>query len=275
VATRCQASRRRALQFHAVLERARASIEALPGPGLQVASVCKALEEACEQANLTIADLALSYCALVDARTVVGRVVTGSYTADIEQAVSQRNRLLVGRAEGWQRLRAEWIEVMQMPVQIRKSAVWGRARPQARSLFEATVLADSAWRQHIAKCQQQNAVKAKHVWKQLECDLSRSVTVAAAALASEDLARQHAMRRACQDVKRTAQSSANREAARMRHERWLWLRSPHRTMEEIIHSGCLIADMKRTGAMDNMETRKRKNTIVSMPRRVDMRVGVC
>lgn len=212
----------RAMQLHAVLQQARDLIMVLPGGDLQGCHVRAALEEACAGANLSTSELALSFCALVDAHSVVGRAVAGSYTTDLDQALTQRNRLLAARLQGWQRLRAEWIEVMQAPVQARKSRVWGRARPQARSLDEATSLADAAWREHLSKHHLQQEAKAKQSWQKLERSLSKSVAAVAAALASEDAAHKRETQHAHQQ-KRALQSRVMHESDKVRRRRWLWI----------------------------------------------------
>lgn len=153
-ATRCQVSQDRAALFYTVLVRARALATSCHHRLLGEAQRLRAsIDQACQEAGLRSEDLGLSFCALVDAHALAGRTVSGSYSVDLDQALAQRRRLLAAKSQGWQQLRKEWVDVMQVAAPARPRT-WGHARPRPKGEREAELFADAARSAHVGRAKE-------------------------------------------------------------------------------------------------------------------------
>eukprot|EP00929_Paragymnodinium_shiwhaense_P072022 TRINITY_DN36567_c0_g1_i1.p1 TRINITY_DN36567_c0_g1~~TRINITY_DN36567_c0_g1_i1.p1 ORF type:complete len:478 (+),score=71.48 TRINITY_DN36567_c0_g1_i1:224-1657(+) len=172
--TRCKAERVcTVLRRAGCLIRGALPVSTQPDAILRHGIVVGALAQACHEESLELSTLGLSYCARVTIhqQETGTLVVGGSFSDDLDMVLAQRARLVAARQEGCDRLRAEWVDVLQM-----KRRVFGRACSAGDSRAKAESRAAAIWSRHVEKI-------AKRSAKQMEkniCMLNRRIQRAAA-----------------------------------------------------------------------------------------------
>mmetsp|Transcript_43707 Transcript_43707/g.103189 ORF Transcript_43707/g.103189 Transcript_43707/m.103189 type:complete len:412 (-) Transcript_43707:190-1425(-) len=132
----------------------------------EVWDMMQALAEACRQGGCSVDDLRLTYCAVVPAHAVVGQSVSTGASTCLEDVLRQRNGLLLARSQGWNELRAAWVQMMVTPRQHREGA-WGRCRFQILTMQQAEAVADAARKRHMEQNSLSQAAQSDRVWRQL------------------------------------------------------------------------------------------------------------
>merc|ERR1719356_2437825 len=84
------------------------------GPLCSGVNFRSALAKACEGSRLTTSKLQLSYCARVWC-SCIRTTVEGRYTADLDEALMQRDQILSAGQEDWLTLRSRLICIRQPP----------------------------------------------------------------------------------------------------------------------------------------------------------------
>jgi len=98
-----------------------------------------ALDSVCSEREVSIDDLALSYRAKICVAALTGGLtsVDGLVTADLDNALEQRDLLLSGKKDGWHSFREAWIQILT------------KSRTKTRDRAERFV--DSVWAKHAPK----------------------------------------------------------------------------------------------------------------------------
>lgn len=163
-ATRCYPTQEDAVAARLALRKAQERLALSVGTGavaLSAEAVELALDAACAEAQISLQDLGLSFCARVDAHSLVGVSVTGSYGTRLDQILHQRHRLLEGKATGWLAFRGAWVEVMCSATACRS---WGDIRSRSKRKDAAERIAEKARvRQLTHKREMQGVAKVRQV----------------------------------------------------------------------------------------------------------------
>lgn len=185
---------------------------------------------ACREVGLDPTDLGLSFCASVDAMSMVGRTIGGSYSMDLDEVLRQRRELLAAKEEGcWLRLRAAWLDALVARATGRLRA-FGFGLPRPKSYADAERFVDASRNANLARMVTRASCADERAWRSIAKRIAREVSMVVYALREENsvhrIHTKHQRQMHARELKRSA--------TKQREELRRWWRDPRRTMEELL-----------------------------------------
>lgn len=271
--TRCVQNLEAAIELHTILvsikqvvnDEVQTSGTKMKDAAVLGALVRRGISTVCAETGVTVEEIAPSYRVMIYASALTSgtTIVYGRYSTELDDALQQRERLLIAKESGWPAFRDAWVDIMQLAITPRESA-WGSALSRPKTQEEAVAIADEAWTKHAAKRQskeeqlrrkqergdareQRRSKRQENLQSSAEArQLHLLRQVARAALATERALRANARRALAE--RRAAEALVQLEALRACREqrvreraerersdrRWKWLRDPSRTTEELL-----------------------------------------